>query len=163
LTRKVTGLLVPVEAVTVMLRPPKPAAGAIEKVAVADVALVTLILPTTIPFPEFTANPATNPVPISVTGTLAPGLPIAGEIEVRVRGAEGAGTTVKLIPLLVPPDVVTVMLRTPTLAVGAIVKFAVADVAFVTLMLLTAIPLPAFNVRPETKPVPANETLTIVS
>ena len=76
-------------------------------------------------------------------------------------GRLGTGAvTVKFTTLLVPPAVVTVTSRTP-IAAGAIEKVAEAVVALDTLMLTTVIPLPAFIVSPEVKPVPLSATVTV--
>ena len=82
---------------------------AIVNVAVICVLLTTVVLLTVTPVPlTFALAPATKFVPISVTGTLVPAVPLDGLTELSV-GA-GGGFTVKVTLLLVPPLVITVTL-----------------------------------------------------
>ena len=79
---------------------------AIVNVAVICVLLTTVTPLTVTPTPlTFTLAPATKFVPVSVTGTLVPTVPLDGLTELS---AGAGGFTVKVTLLLVPPLVVTV-------------------------------------------------------
>ena len=92
-TENVCGALVPPAVVTVTLLWPIAAAESIVNVAVADAALATTTLLTATP-PPLTVTlvePTTKFVAASVTVTVAPCAPLAGEILLRVgEGVEGA-------------------------------------------------------------------------
>ena len=71
--------------------------------------------------------------------------------------------TVNVCPPLVPPLVVTVTVRAPSVAPAAIAKSAVSDVALPTtiLLIVTPLPLTATVVAPTTKFVPVSVTATV--
>jgi hypothetical protein len=71
---------------------------------------------------------------------------------------------VKLTLLLVPPEVDTVTLASPSAAAGSIVKLVLNDVDELTLTAPTVTPLPdtATVVCPTTKPVPVSVTPDVV-
>ena len=117
----VTALLVPLAVVTVMLRAPVAAPGAITRVAVMRVAVTTGVPLRVMSLGRFRLAPVRF-VPAMVTATLAPCAPEAGVMEVSVGGA---GLTVNVTALLVPPAVVTVMFRAPIVALDAITREAV--------------------------------------
>ena len=84
-TVKVTALLVPDGVVTVTFLAPNVAVGEMVKVAVTVVALTAAKLVTVMPPPlTFTALAKVRPVPVIVTGTTVPWLPLLGEIEASV-------------------------------------------------------------------------------
>src|ERR1700731_254358 len=129
-------------------------------VPVICVALATVVLLTVIPAPLTPmVAPATKFVPVSVTATPCPCTPLFGLIEVSVGGAtftvNGGGP-------LVPPEVVTVMVRAPVAVFAAMVNVAVICVALTTVVLLTVIPAPLTpTAAPATKFVPVNVTGTL--
>jgi len=91
-TVKVTVPLVPLFVFTVTLRPPSVAPLAIWKVAVACVELLIVTPEGVTPVPEMLiVRGETKFVPISVTGTLAPGAPEEGLMEERVGVKLGGG------------------------------------------------------------------------
>ena len=123
MTVKTTAAVVPAEVVTVTLRAPVVAVAEIVSVAVIWVALTTVTLLTVMPVEETaTVAPARKFVPVRVTGTEAPWMPLEGAMEVRVGAA---ALTVKTTAAVVPPEVVTVTLRAPGVAVAEIVRVAV--------------------------------------
>ncbi len=69
-----------------------------------------------------TVAPVTKLVPVRVTGTAPPVVPLAGLMELSV-GAEAL--TVKITDGLVPPEVLTVTLAAPVEALEPIVNVAV--------------------------------------
>src|SRR5689334_2349545 len=121
-TVNVTGVVVAPDTVTVMLEAPKVAPAPIAKLAVIWVALTTTTLLTVIPaLFVFTVAPETKFVPVNVTGTVVPVVPLAGLTELRVAAG---GFSVNVTGVLVPPDVVTVTLETPKLGPALIAKHA---------------------------------------
>ena len=78
-----------------------------------------------------------KPIPLISTGTTAPGAAEDGVMDVRI-GPAGAMDSVT--GLLVPPEVCTVRVVGPSVALAAVVKEAVICVELVTFMLLTASP-----------------------
>src|SRR5262245_52544973 len=153
---------VPPEVVTVTSRAPGVAVEARTKVAVIVVALTTSRLVTVMSMPTLrVVSPTMKPVPVRVTGTEVPRMPLAGLIAVSV-GAPGIVTTKDCAPE-VPAPVVTVTMRPPAVALAATVKVAVIDVGLTTLTLLTVTPLPLVAmVAPATKLVPVSVTATAV-
>ena len=165
LTVKESGALVPPAVVTVTFRAPTAAAASSVKLAVSDVALPTTTVLTVTPVPATVTvvAPTTKLVPVSVTATVAPWVPCAGAMAVRV-GAAGGRPIVKVCPPLVPVTVVTVTVRGPSVAVGSSTKLAVSDVALPTTTLAIVTPPPATVtvVAPPTKLVPVSVTATVV-
>jgi hypothetical protein len=103
LTVKVTGLLVPPEVTTVTFLAPGDALAAMVRVALIC-ALPDAVTPLAVtPAPDtLTLRPeARNPLPVIVTGTVAPCKPLAGLIFVMVGTA---GSTVKDTVLLLVPS-----------------------------------------------------------
>jgi hypothetical protein len=116
-TVKVAAPLVPYGVVTLMLRAPTVALEAMVRVAVICEKLTTVTLLTVTPVEEMlTVAPGTKLVPVRVTGTVAPCVPLDGAIVVRA----GELATVKTTGALVPPGVVTVTFRGPVVAFEAI-------------------------------------------
>src|SRR6267142_6357840 len=124
---------------TLSTRRPKTsseALGSITKFAVTFVALTKVRLVTVTPVAPvpaarltLTASPAAEKfVPVSVTATVLPRDPVIGEIEVSV-GVGGLATTVKVTGAVVPPEVLTVTVRAPKVALPAITKLVVIEVA----------------------------------
>ena len=140
-TVNVTALLVTPPAVTVTLCAPVGAVLEMVNVAVIELA-VTVTALTVMPVGALIVAPVRFE-PAMVTGTTAPWLPLSGVIEVN----EGAGLTVKVTGLLVPPAAVTVTLCAPVGAVPAMVKVAVIELA-VTVTPLTVMPVGALMVAP---------------
>src|SRR4029077_13289039 len=109
LTVNGTGAEVPPVVLTVTLVAPVAALAVIVKVAVIWVVLATTMLVTVTPeLVTFTPAPATKFVPVKVTFTVVPRVPLLGLIPVRV-GAGGL-TTVNGTGAEVPPVVFTVTL-----------------------------------------------------
>src|ERR1041384_3373266 len=73
----------------------------------------------------------------------------------------GAGLIWKPTAELVPPEVVTVTLLVPSVALAAIANVALICVALLILTLLTVMPVPAFTVAPLTKLEPVRITGTL--
>ena len=150
-TVKAAVLLVPPAVVTVTA--PLLAPAPIAKLAVICVALTTTGFTTVMPAGGLIVPPV-NPVPVRMTGTVAPAVPAFGAIDVSV------GETVKMTALLVPPGVVTVTL--PELALAASTKLAVICVALTTVGLVTVIPEGALiTVAPMVSPAPVRVTGTV--
>ena len=126
------------------------------KVAVIVVALTTLRLVTVTPVGALTVAPEIKPLPVNVTGTVAPCAPPAGLIEDSVGTG---GLIVNVWALLVPPVVVTV--TEPVAALPPMLKVAVIVVGLTTLTLVTVTPVGALTVAPEIKPLPVNVTGTV--
>ncbi len=136
--------LVPPGVVTVSCRHPVLAFDAIVNVAVSVVLLTTFRLDTVTPVPlkkVMLVAPETKFVPGIVIFTIWFKLPCCG-FGGPVKVGAGGTFTVKLTPLLVPPDVVTVTVRPPGEAVPAMLKFAVIWVLLATFTLLTVTPAP---------------------
>ena len=109
-TVKVTEPLVPLPVVTLTVYPPRVAALSMLKVAVICVLLTTdtLAVGAVTPEPEIlSVTGKTKFVPVSMTGTLAPGAPDDGLTEVRVGAKD---VTVNVRARVVPVDAVTVTL-----------------------------------------------------
>jgi hypothetical protein len=140
-TVNVTLPLVPPGVVTLTVLAESVAVPEIVKFALTVVAFTTVRPLTVIPVPEtLIALAPVRLVPVRVTGTVPPRVPVVGLIEVRVGG--GGATTVKVTLLLVPPGVVTLTVLAEVVAVPEIVKFAVTVVGFTTVRALTVIPVP---------------------
>src|ERR1017187_9612546 len=159
ITVKDTGPLIPPEVVTVTFVPPSVALAAILKVAVICVALTTVTPLTVTPaLATLTVAPEMKPVPVKVTRTVAPRARLDGLIEVTFGPP---GITVKDNGPLVPPDVVTVTLVGPVVALAAMVKVAVIWLALTTVTPLTVMPaLATLTLAPEIKLLPVNVTGT---
>lgn len=161
-TVKPTALLLPAELDTVTLRAPAVAVALIVNVAVIVVALTIFTAPTvTSALLIETVVPATKFVPVNVTPTAVPCVPDEGLIEETDGGAR---TTLKLVALLVPADVVTVTFREPGVAVASIVNDALRPVvpAEAICPMVMPPPLTLIVVAPATKFVPVRVTLTVV-
>ena len=113
----------------------------------SDVLLLTLIFVTfrvtgaPVPLMETTVCPemnceATNPEPVIPTGTLAPTVPDAGDIELTVTG-DVSSVTVKVRKLLQAPELHIDNEYPPAPAVELMLRVAVNDVLVLTLRLLT--------------------------
>src|SRR5262245_48943936 len=108
-TVNTTALLVPPPVVTVKLRGPRVASGAIENVALSAFGAETLTLLTVIPsIAPMLVAPVTKFVPAIVTLTLEPCAPIDGVLLVSVGTG---GRIVSWKGAVVPPNVVMVRLR----------------------------------------------------
>ena len=113
-----------------------------------------------------TSNPAPAPVklaPVMVTGTAS--VPVAGCVaEFGVIEVMVARCTVNGTVLLVPPGVVTVTVRTLSVAPVEMVKVAVSDCGLPTVTALTPTPVPetAIVVPLLVKLVPVKVTCTVV-
>jgi hypothetical protein len=161
-TVNVDAALVPPLVVTVTLRAPSAASAAIASFAVIDVVLCIATSLTVTPVPlTATVAPETKFVPVNVTVVDEPVTPA---VALRLVSVGGAGMTVNVCVALVPLLVVTVIVRGPGVAFGAITSVAVAEVELTSVALCTAMsvaPLIA-TVIPDTKFVPVSETTTVV-
>jgi len=83
-TVNVTDAVLPVAVVTVTFLTPAASVEPTANVAVTSVALTTVTLLTLIPGPALTVVPATKLVPVSVTATVVPAVPLEGVMEVSV-------------------------------------------------------------------------------
>jgi hypothetical protein len=70
----------------------------------------------------------------------------------------GSVVTVNETELLVPPEVVTDIGRPPGVALGVMVRVAIADVALDGLMLLAVTPFPTLTVKPSPNTFPVSVT-----
>src|ERR1700682_4759569 len=147
------------ELVTVTFWGPVGAFEAMVNVAVIDVPLTTVVLLTVMPVPlRPIVAPDTKFVPVSVTATAAPWMPLFGAIEVSV-GAPAF--TVNVCVPLVPVELVTVTFWAPVGAFEAMVNAAVMDVLLTTVVLLTVMSVPLRPiVAPDAKFVPVSVTAT---
>src|SRR5437773_983998 len=127
---KTAALLVPSGVVTVTFRAPSVALVPMDNVAAAEVALVLLMSVALASLPASTVRPETKLKPVKVTLINPPRPPDAG---VMLLKAGGTGFTVKGTAPLVPPEVVTVMLRAPGDTLTGIVKVAAAEVPLFTI------------------------------
>jgi hypothetical protein len=137
ITVNVTVLLVPPGALTVTFRAEAVALPEIAKVAVTVLSFTTVRPLTATPPPgTLMAVVPVRPLPTRVTATLAARLPEAGVIEVSAGPFTVNGT----VPL-VPPGVVTLMVRAPSAALEKMLMVAVIVVEFTTVTPVTVIPL----------------------
>src|ERR1700682_2335916 len=147
------------ELVTVTFWGPVEAFEAMVNVAVIDLPLTTGVLLTVMPVPlRPIVAPDAKFVPVSVTATAAPWMPLFGAIEVSV-GAPAF--TVNVCVPLVPVELVTVTFWAPVGAFEAMVNAAVMDVLLTTVVLLTVMSVPLRPiVAPDAKFVPVSVTAT---
>jgi hypothetical protein len=105
------------------------------------VAVGVLVIVQVTPLPEtLTAEAPARLVPVSVTGTVVPRRPEFGEMLASVGGS---GTvTVNCTPLLVPPPVVTVIVRAVVRAVPLMMQFALTVVAVGAPVIVQFTPVP---------------------
>jgi hypothetical protein len=161
LTVKLTGLLVPPVVVTVTFAMLGVAFGAIVNVAVIRVPLALETLETVIPAlstPTLTGE--AKFLPVSVTDTLAPCVPLVGLMLLRTGAG---GVTVKTTAEEVPPAVVTVTFAGPVAAPEATANVAVIRVLLTTAILVMLTLLFAMlTVAPETKLAPVSVTGTLL-
>jgi len=149
--------------VTTTSRGPAVAAAPIERLAVSCVGETTVCAVTVTPTPKDTVAPAWKVSPARVTETELPCAPRAGVTLVTAGftvpgggGCAGDCTTSNppANPLDCPSRLVTVTVRTPTVAVSATATLAVSCVADTTATALTVTPLPKDTVAPDWKFVP---------
>jgi hypothetical protein len=156
--------VVPPAVVTVTPWPPSGAPAAIWNVAVIVVLFVTVVAVTVIPVPGVTLivlAPVMKFVPVSVTFTFVPAIPLVGVIAVSVGSG---GLTVNITVPVVPPAVVTDTVRAPSVAPAVIVNVAISvspPAPGVTFVTVTPVPLTA-TVAPATRFVPVSVTGTTV-
>ena len=117
---------------------------------------------TTISGPASNIRPVEKFVPLTSSVRVVDCAPLAGVMLDRVGG--GAGTTVKVNVPLVPPGVVTVILRTPSVVVGDMVSLAFKVVVLGKAIdtLLTVIPLPAETLIGPKKLLPVKTMSTVL-
>ena len=131
------------------------------KFAVAVVGLVTFTALTVIPKPETATvvSPVMKLLPVSVTATVVPRTPVAGEIEVNV--GVGGIVTVKATVLLTPPGAVTVTFLAVPAANAEMVRVVCTSVALTTVMGPTVMPPPdTVTAVVPVKPLPKRSTGT---
>jgi hypothetical protein len=127
------------------------------------VVLFTVVLFIVIPDDPMTElTPFIKFVPVRVTFTVVPWVPLVGEMPVKV----GAGLlTVKVFVAEVPPPgvpLVTEKLLLPVAAVAPMVMLATICVELFTVVLFTVIPVPTFTeLTPLIKLVPVKVTLSV--
>ena len=136
-----TPLLVPPAVVTVTVRAVAAALVAMAQLALTVVAVGVLVIVQVTPLPEaVTAEAPARLVPVSVTGTVVPRRPEFGAMLVN---AGGRGTvTVNVTALLVPPPVVTVIVRAVVSAVALMRQFALTVVAVGDPVIVQFTPVP---------------------
>ncbi len=164
-TRNNREVLVPPDAVTANCRPPTLAFAAILNVAVRVVLFTasTFDAVTLVPLRKLMlVPPVTKFEPGIVTFTDCPKLPCCGLGGPVIVGAD-AVLTVKVTPLLVPADVVTVTVSLPAGAVPAMVRVALIRVELTTLTPLAVTPVPlTATVAPLAKFVPVKVMGTLL-
>jgi hypothetical protein len=145
-TVNATVLLVPFGVMTLTFLPETFAVPAIVKVAVTVVEFTTakpVTVTPTVPPPGLVTLTDVAPVkfvPVRVTETVEPRVPILGLIEVSV--GSGGAVTVNVTPLLVPPGVLMVTFLAVLFALAEMVKVIVTVVEFTTVGPLTVTPVP---------------------
>jgi len=144
-TLNATVLLVPFTVVTLRFFTPRPVEFAMVRVAVAEVpAAFTVKAPKVmlgyVVVSDGVHVAAPRLVPVSVTATVVPRSPEAGEMLVRVGVS---AVTVNGTVLVVPTDAVTLTFLVAGGAVAEMVKVAVTVVELTTPMSLTVMPLAA--------------------
>jgi hypothetical protein len=140
LTVSVCPPLVPPLVVTVTVCAPRSAALSTLKLAVRLVPLATVTPLTLTPAPlTATVAPARKFVPVSVSLIVLPAIAVAG---LRLASVGAAAVTVNVPPLVVPPAVVTVTVRAPSVALPLTDSCAVAVVGLCTVTLTTTTPSP---------------------
>jgi hypothetical protein len=151
-------LVVPPGVVTLTLLAPRAAPAVMVTLAVTVVAVEPVMAALT-PVPEkFTAVAPVRLVPVNVTDSVVPCVPVAGAIEVSV-----GATTVNagLTRLVVPPGVVTLTPLVPRAAPAVMVKVAVTVVAVEPVTTaLTPVPVKFTAVAP-VRFVPLRVTMTV--
>jgi hypothetical protein len=136
-------VLVPAGDVRVIFLAVSAAVPEIVKVAVTVEEFTTTMLLTVMPPPlRVTDVVPVRLLPLKVTGTARPCVPVFGEIEVSTGTAAGVTVNAPVRMLLVPPGVVTLTFLAVSAALPAIVKVAVTVVALTTAILLTVMPPP---------------------
>jgi hypothetical protein len=143
-TVKPTVFVAPMGVVTLTFQVVRAAPAVMVNVAVTSESFITVSALTVMPAPTpVIAVAPVSPLPINVTGTLAPWLPVLGEIEVNI-----APTTVNVWLLLVPLTVFTLTVLAVSPVPVVMVNVVVRVVEFTTV------------IAPTVKPAP--ETLTVV-
>jgi hypothetical protein len=160
-TVKVTVLLVPPGVVTLTVLALSVAPAVMVKFAVTVVEFTTVMPPAVTPVPDtVTADVPVRFVPVKVTGTLVPLMPVLGAIEVSV-GVGGAVTVNTTLPV-VPIGVTTATFLAERVAPAAIVNVVVTVVG-VTVKAPTVIPVPdTVTAVAPVRPVPLRVTGTLV-
>jgi len=157
-TVRVTGVVVPPGVVIVKLAVPRVALPAIRTLCVSEVKLVVGVPTSEMPAGTFTVPPI-RPVPVKMSGMVAPVPPVAGESADTVGvGAVTLNVTVLLAPLRSLTETVYVW----TAVLAGIVKVAVTELAVATMA--EAAKFAGVTVTVVTPPrlVPANVTLGAV-
>jgi hypothetical protein len=159
-----TELLVAPVVVTVTVLAPNPALAEIAKLAVTVVSFTTVIPLIVTPPPDTViAVVPVRPVPVRVTGMVAPRVPVFGAIEVNVGFITVTVNGTELV--VAPPALVTVRrVLLPRVAVAEIVKVAVTVVSFTTVTpfaVTPTLPVTLIFVAP-VSPVPVRVTATVL-
>lgn len=156
--KPLNGDVVPAGVVTVTVRKPGAAPGAIVTTAVTLVDVheeISAVTP--VPLNAMLAAPV-RLSPVRVAATAVPGAPDVGEMEVIV----GAETVKPLNGGVAPPAVVTVTVREPAAAAGEIVKIAITLVEVHDVIdEVIPVPLSATFVAP-VRPCPNRVAATVV-
>jgi hypothetical protein len=154
----VVEVVVPPGVVTETVCGPAGAFAATWKVDVIIVLLTSVTLVGETPVPLRLMTGETKLVPVRVTLTLFPWMPLVGLIEASVGSG---GLIVNVCVPEVPPAVVTDTVRAPRVALAAITNVAVSVVPLgTTFVTVTPVPLTA-TVAPATRFVPVSVTGTL--
>jgi len=130
----------PPDVVTVTARLPTAASVATVNVAVIDVGLATVTLETDTPLPlTATLVPATKFDPVIVWVN---DVPVTPALALRLAIVGAGGLIVKPCVPLVPPVVVTLIVRPPSAALDPTTRSAVMDVALTTFVFCTVMSAP---------------------
>jgi hypothetical protein len=160
-TVNVTVPVVPPGVVMLTVLAVRAAPDEITKFAVTEVELATAILFTVMPVPDTVMAVApVRRVPVRVTPTVVPAVPLVGEIEESV----GVGAvTVKVTVPVVPAGVVMLTVLAVRAALEGIVKVAVTLVELTTVRALTVMSPPyTFTAVAPVRFAPVSVTLTAV-
>lgn len=167
LTVKETLVVVPPGVVTVTVLPPGAAFLVSVRVVLICVPATFTLLALAVTPPPDTATmvpPIVKPVPVRTTGTVGPGRPLLGEMAVNVGACGRSIVNGKVF--VAPPGMVTLTVRAPMAAPGAIVKVAITEVwpaAVEVLKLLTVTAPPEmFKADAPARPGPLRVTCTVV-
>src|SRR6202049_4649515 len=143
--------------VTVTLRTPTGAVAEIERPALSCVAELKTQVFTVTPAPKLHVAPFWKLLPVMITPVrLCPCAPVFGVTEVTVGGGTTAAVTENpLVSVaLCASGLVTVTLRTPTVAVAEIQRPALSCVAELKMQVFTVTPAPKLHVAPFWKLLP---------
>src|SRR5882724_7226827 len=131
--------------------------------AVSWLALLNTHEFTVIPVPKLQVAPLWKLLPVRITLSVCPCVPLVGFRLLSEGGGSVACVTVNPLAnvLLCVSGLVTVTLRVPVVAVPPMLRFAVSWLALLNTHEFTVIPVPKLQVAPLWKLLPARITLSV--